>query len=218
MESGGEMEHFTTQKWIDFVNQVVTANENQLMEKHLKQGCKRCEKTVSLWQRVQQSAVAEEKYQPPEEIVRLAKAAFAGAGLTASRKAKESRIKVLFDSFLQPVFAGARSAGTGTRQMLYRADPFQIDVQIETKPSGKRLVVTGQLMDLSNPAIVSRDVRVALSTMRGNVTHAVTNQFGEFSAEVENTGGLQITFDSPGDKPIVISLPDALGQLPGARG
>lgn len=218
MELGGEMEHFTTEKWIDFVNQVVTANENLLMEKHLKQGCKRCAQTVSLWQRVRQSAVAEEKYQPPEEIVRLAKAAFAGTGLAAQGKGKESRIKVLFDSFLQPVFAGARSAGTGTRQMLYRADPFQIDVQIEAKSSGNRLVVTGQLMDLSNPAIVSRDVRVALSNMRGNVTHAVTNQFGEFSTEVENTGDLQITFDSPGDKPIVISLRDALGRLPGARG
>jgi len=212
------MEHFTTEKWIDFVNQAVTANENKLMEKHLKQGCKRCLETVSLWQRVRQSAVTEEKYQPPEEVVRLAKAAFAGAGLTAPRKGKESRIKVLFDSFLQPVFAGARSAGTGTRQMLYRADPFQIDVQIETKSSGNRLVVTGQLMDLSNPTIAGRDVRIALSNMRGNVTHAVTNQFGEFSTEVENTGDLQITFDSPGDKPIVISLRDALGQRQGVRG
>src|SRR5260370_13982315 len=89
MESGGEMEHFTTQKWIDFVNQVVTANENQLMEKHLKQGCKRCEKTVSLWQRVRQSAVAQERDQPPEESVRLAQAAFAGGGVTARRKGKE---------------------------------------------------------------------------------------------------------------------------------
>jgi hypothetical protein len=215
---GGEMKHFTTEKWIDFVNQVVSANENHLMEKHLKQGCKRCLETVSLWQRIRQSAVAEEKYQPPEEIVRLAKAAFAGARLTAPRKGKESRIKVLFDSLLQPVFAGARSAGTGTRQMLYRADPFQIDVQIEAKSSGNRLVVTGQVMDLSNPAIVGRDVRVALSNMRGNVTHAVTNQFGEFSTEVENTGDLQITFDSPGEKPIVISLRDALGKVPGVRG
>jgi len=212
------MEHFTTENWIDFVNQAIGATEKLSMERHLKQGCKRCVKTVSFWQRVRQSAVAEEKYQAPEEIVRLAKAAFAGAGLTAPRKGKESRIKVLFDSFLQPVFAGARSAGTGTRQMLYRADPFQVDVQIEAKPGGNRLVVTGQVMDLSNPTIVGRDVRVALSNMRGNVTHAVTNQFGEFSTEVENTGDLQITFDSPGDKPIMISLRDALGKLPGGRG
>src|SRR5258708_28380930 len=96
MESGGEMEHFTTQKWIDFVNQVVTANENQLMEKHLKQGCKRCEKTVSLWQRVQQSAVAGEKYQPPQKIVKPSKAPFSGARVNARRKGKQNRTQTLF--------------------------------------------------------------------------------------------------------------------------
>ena len=33
---GEEMEHFTTEKWIDFANQVVATNERELMEKHLK--------------------------------------------------------------------------------------------------------------------------------------------------------------------------------------
>src|SRR5258708_12322100 len=110
MESGGEMEHFTTQKWIDFVNQVVTANENQLMEKHLKQGCKRCEKTVSLWQRVRQSAVAPKRYQPPEGNPRPAKAAFAGARLTGRRKGKANPIKLLLPHLLQPPSSGAPPA------------------------------------------------------------------------------------------------------------
>jgi len=44
--------------------------------------------------------------------------------------------------------------------------------------------------------------------------HAVTNQFGEFSGEIENSGDLQMTFASPGTQPIVISLRDALGTLP----
>ncbi len=211
---GEEMEHFTTQKWIDFVNKVVAANDKQLMEKHLKQGCKRCTETVSMWQRVRQSAAAEKNYQPPENTVRLAKAAFAGAGLTGQRKGAGTRIKVLFDSFLQPVFEGARSAGVGTRQMLYRADPFQIDVQVEAKPGGSRLVVTGQLLDLSNPEIIARDTRILLSNMRGQVVQTVANQFGEFSGEIENSGDLQMTFASPGGNPIVISLREALGHLP----
>src|SRR5882724_3999942 len=122
---GEEMEHFTTEKWIDFVNQVVATGEKSLMEKHLEQGCKRCMQTVSIWQKVCQSAAAEGNYQPPENSVRLAKAAFTGAGLKDQRKGAGGRIKVLFDSFLQPVFEGARSAGTTTRQMLYRADPFR---------------------------------------------------------------------------------------------
>jgi len=211
---GEKVEHFTTEKWIDFVNQVVTANENQLMEKHLKQGCKRCMETVSLWQRVRQSAAAEVNYQPPEDTVRLVKAAFAEAGLTSQRRGTDSRIKVLFDSFLQPICEGARSTGAGTRQMLYRADPFQIDFQVEAKPGGSRIVVTGQLLDLSDPEIMARDTRIVLSNMRGQVVHTVANQFGEFSGEIDNSGDLQMMFARPGGKPIVISLREALGHLP----
>jgi hypothetical protein len=209
------MEHFTTEKWIDFVNQAADINQKQLMEQHLKQGCKSCMKTVSLWQRVRQSASLEANYQPPEDAVRIAKAAFAGSALAGKRKGAGSRIKVLFDSFLQPVFEGARSAGAGTRQMLYRADPFQIDVQVETKPGGNRIVVTGQLLDLSNPSVMGRDVRIILSNMRGQVANAITNQFGEFSGEVENSGDLQMTFATNSVQPIVISLRDALGNLRG---
>src|ERR1700730_5705703 len=210
---GKEMEHFTTEKWIDFVNQVVNSSEKALMETHLEQGCKRCMKTVSLWQKVGQSAASEASYQPPESAVRIAKSAFAGAGLTAEGKGVGSPIKVLFDSFLQPIFEGARSAGASTRQMLYRADPFQIDVQVEAKPGGGRIVVTGQLLDLSNPQIIARDTRVLLSNMRGQVVHTVADPLGEFSAELNNSGDLQMTFASPGGKPIVISLREALGHL-----
>jgi len=211
---GEEMEHLSTEKWIDFVNQAVTADEKQLMEKHLKQGCKRCLETVSLWQRVRQSAAKEAQYQPPENNVRVAKAAFAGAGLTGQRDRTRSRIKVLFDSFLQPILEGSRSAATGTRQMLYRADPFQIDIQVEAKPGGSRIVVIGQLLDLSNPEIVARDTRILLSNMRGQVVHTAANQFGEFSGEIDNSGDLQMTFARPGGKPIVISLREALGHSP----
>jgi hypothetical protein len=207
------MEHFTTEMWIDFVNQAVDASSHELMAQHLKQGCKRCKETVSLWQRVQRSAASEANYQPPEDAVRVAKATFAGAGLAGQRKGAGSRIKVLFDSFLQPAVEGARSAAMATRQMLYRADPFQIDIQVEAKPEGNRIVVTGQLLNLSRPEIIGEGVRIILSNMRGHVVHAVTNQFGEFSGEIENSGDLQMTFASPGTQPIVISLRDALGNL-----
>ncbi|PYU40884.1 MAG: hypothetical protein DMG54_21635 [Acidobacteria bacterium] len=209
------MEHFATEKWIDFVNQAVDTNEKQLMERHLQQGCKRCRKTVSLWQKVRQSAASEANYQPPEHAVRLARAAFAEAGLAGQRKGAGSRIKLLFDSFLQPAFEGARSAGAGTRQMLYRADPFQIDIQVEAAAGRNRIVVTGQLLNLSNPGILDQGTKIALSNMRGKVVNAMTNQFGEFSGEIENSGDLQMTFANPSSRPIVISLRDALGSLSG---
>lgn len=208
------MKHFTAEEWIDFVNQVTSPSASQAMERHLKQGCKQCLGTLSIWQRVRQAAVAEKDYQAPATAVRIAKAAFSGSSLQDQRKEARSRIAVLFDSFLQPAFEGVRSASLGTRQMLYRADPFQVDLQIEAKPDGNHLIVTGQLLDLSNPGITGKDVPVTLSNMHGHVVHSVSNQHGEFSCEIKNSGDLQMTFKRLGGEPIVISLRDALSHVP----
>ena len=213
-----KMKHFTTEEWVDFVNQVNSPKQQEAMKKHLGTGCKRCMGTAALWQKVQNTAAVEASYQPPAGDVRIAKAAFATAvGRATQLQEKGSLAQVLFDSFLQPMLAGARSSGQGTRQMLYRADPYQIDIQIEAKPEGNRLMVTGQLLDVRSPGTVGRDVKITLSNHRGNVVHTVTNQFGEFRGEVENTGDLELSFPGQGDKSIVISLRNALGNLPGSK-
>jgi hypothetical protein len=211
------MKHFEAQEWIDFVNHLVKGNQLETMQEHLATGCKRCTETFSLWQKVSRTAAAEASYQPPADTVRLAKAAFASAGM--AQPAKESRgvIEVLFDSFLQPATAGARSGVIGTRQMLYRADPYQIDIQIEPKPDGNRLVITGQLLDLSHPGVIGRNIQVTLSNRRGNTVMAATSQFGEFSGEIENSGDLELTIPGEGDEAIVISLRNALGNLLGGK-
>ena len=85
-QRGKTMKHFTTEEWIDFVNQVVSPGALDEMENHLKQGCKRCQQAVSVWQRVQKSAAAEKNYQPPAETLRIVKSAFADAGLQGQRQ------------------------------------------------------------------------------------------------------------------------------------
>ena len=211
------MKHFSTEEWVDFVNQMVTTDQQQAMQKHLGTGCKRCEDTVSLWQKVSKTAVAEASYQPSLDTVRLAKAAFAASGSAQKKKESQSLIEVLFDSFLQPAVVGARSVVIGTRQMLYRADPYQIDIQIEPKQGSNRLVITGQLLDLSNPGVIGRDIQVTLSNHRGHSVIASTNQFGEFSGEVENSGDLELSIPGHAEEPIVISLRNALGNLRGGK-
>jgi hypothetical protein len=211
------MKHFRAQEWIDFVNHLVKGNQQEDMQKHLATGCKRCTETFSLWQKVSKAAAAEASYQPPAATVRLAKAVFVTTGMAQPQKESQSVIEVLFDSFLEPAVAGARSIGMGTRQMLYRADPYQIDIQIEPKPGSNRLVITGQLLDLSHPGVIGREIQVTLSNRRGNTVMAATNQFGEFSVEIENSGDLELTIPGEGNKPIVISLRNALGDLHGGK-
>jgi hypothetical protein len=211
------MKHFGTQEWIDFVNQVIKGNQQEVMQKHLATGCKRCTETFSLWQKVSKTAATEASYQPPAVTVHLAKAAFATAGMAQPQKESRGVIEVLFDSFREPAVAGARSVVIGTRQMLYRADPYQLDIQIEPKPGSNRLVITGQLLDLSHPGVIGRDIQVTLSNRRGNTVMVATNQFGEFSGEIENSGDLELTIPGEGDQPNVISLRNALGNLRGGK-
>jgi hypothetical protein len=211
------MKHFTTEEWVDLVNQVASTGQRKAMQKHLESGCKRCMETVALWQKVCNAAAAEANYQPPADSVRVAKATFATSGWAAKPKKAGISIELLFDSFLQPALAGARSAATGMRQMLYRADPYQVDVQIEAKPEGHRLIVTGQLLDVSRPDVVGSETRVTMSNRRGAIVHTMTNQFGEFRGEIENSGDLELSFPRPAEKPIVISLRNALDQLPGGK-
>ncbi len=207
------MKHYSTEEWIDYVNLAGSEERHNEMQVHLDSGCKRCAKTVRLWQKVRASAVQEPTYQPPAGSLSAVKAAFGAAGYSRRRKLGDVVADVLFDSFREPTAVGARSAGSATRQMLYRADPYEIDLQIEAKPGESRLSVTGQVMDVRRPGIVASEVPVILSNRRGEVVQAVTNRFGEFRGEVENVGDLELRIPGPGGKNILVSLREVLGRI-----
>src|SRR5258708_39366310 len=107
---GTRMTHMATEQWIDFVNNVSSGEEKTAMEKHLQLGCKRCQETVSFWQRVRQSAASEAAYQPPVDTVRMAKAAFQGSVFAHQQPPTSSGVQAPFRTFLQPMLQGARSA------------------------------------------------------------------------------------------------------------
>jgi hypothetical protein len=208
------MKHFTTEEWVDFANELVGVSQRKKMDRHLEEGCLRCKKTLSLWQKVQQTAKSAAECLPPEHAIRIAKAAFAAVRLERKSARVPGLVQVLFDSFLQPLVQGARSSASGTRQMLYRAEPYQVDLQIEAKPGSNKLVVTGQLLDLRNPDAPGRDVAVTISNLRGDVVQTVTNEFGEFREEIMSSSDLELKLPGENEKAVIISLRDALGRLP----
>jgi hypothetical protein len=212
------MKHFSTEEWVDFVNQVITAAKRDTMQQHLAD-CAACTQTVALWQKVHNQAIAERGYQPNLNAIQQAKAVFATSGFAKApqQKSTGNAIELLFDSFLQPALAGARSLVIGTRQMLYRADPYQIDIQIEPKPGTNRLLVTGQLLEIGSAVLTATGIRVTLSNHRGNSVVVTTNEFGEFSAELENSGDLELSIPGRSEQPIVISLRNALDRFSGGR-
>jgi hypothetical protein len=131
-------------------------------------------------------------------------------GVVTSPHEGDTSVELLFDSSCQPPPHGMRSDTMGQRQMLYRADPYQIDLQLEADREHNRLIVAGQLLDVTNPEIACLSVQVMLSNLRGNVANTRTNQFGEFRGEVENSGDLELSFLGHGGTRIIILLRDVL--------
>lgn len=166
--------------------------------------------TSGAWRTLAKEAAAHSGYQPPAERVSAVKAAFALADIAARQPKTGCLILLLYDNFSQPATPGIRSGPTRARQLLYRAEPYQIDLQIEALPESNLLVVSGQLLDVSHPEMVGHDVQVTLSNRRESLVRTMTNQFGEFRAELDNSGDLELSLLGRTGKPIVILLRGAL--------
>lgn len=156
-------------------------------------------------------------YQSEGNGICVAEALFPTADLAAKRQETGSSIQVLFDSFSQPAAVGMRSAPMSVRELVCRAEPYQVDIQVEAQAEHNRLVVTGQLLDVTQPDTVGAEVQITLSNLRGSVVQTATNQFGEFRGELENSGNLEVSFLPRGGKPIVILLRGALKQSSRAK-
>jgi hypothetical protein len=210
---GAVMKHFSSIEWIDFVNGVAQSKGIEQMQKHLDSGCEDCLAEVAMWSKVREARAAEASYQPPAAALRIAKAIF------VPRKKEKARggVSVLFDSFLQPALAGIRSAGSETRQLLYRVGGYQLDLCVEATLDGKKAVVTGQVMDAKNPAKTLSRFPILVSDCKGMTLGAETNEFGEFRTEIANTGELELKLPDPKGKHYVISLHEVLGNWTGSK-
>src|SRR5215472_15038895 len=66
-------------------------------------------------------------------------APFSSAGWAATPQMSPSAVRLLYDSFAQPLPTGTRSAGVHVRQMLFRTEHHQIDIQVEARLGANRL-------------------------------------------------------------------------------
>lgn len=211
------MVHFQVLEWSAFVNRAAPRSPQTALQKHRETRRNRFAETDSLWQKAATAPTVEPSDRPSLETVRVVKAAFATAGFPAARQETAGPVQLLYDSFSQPPLPGTRSASIGIRQMLYRADPYQIDLHIELQREHNRFVIIGQFVDLTRPEMVAREVQVRLSNGREDVVYTVTNQFGEFRGAVKNSGDLEISFFGSGGTPIAILLREALGPPSAAK-
>jgi hypothetical protein len=108
-------------------------------------------------------------------------------------KFREVLASMIFDSFTQPAFAGARGTGTA-RQVVLRATEFDIHVKISGTPDD--LVINGQVMSRGKKEFVNTAM-VHLVRNGARSQSVSLNTFGEFEFTNTPSGILRLQIDLP---------------------
>lgn len=200
------MRHYSLEQWVEFARNVVDEHARGEMENHLKTGCVRCSKELRVWQRLQQLARRESAFLPSDDAVRTVNASFANRSGRNSGAAQSGLASLLFDSFRTPVLAGTRSLGTSSRQVLYGAGSYRIDIRIEPKTDSERVVLIGQVLNSASPEESLPELRVRLLKGRKVLAESATSRFGEFQMECTLEGGFRLMVKLPGQTDVELPL------------
>jgi hypothetical protein len=208
-DSGEErMKHFTAQEWVDFVRDAVREDQKALMQAHLNSGCQRCQREAKTWLRVRETATRQRASEPDDSAVRFVKASFALSRECRAKHSSRSFAEVLFDSSLDPLPVGVRSAATSSRQLLFGAEDLRIDLRLEPKIDSENVSLIGQILDSADPTKSRMTASVALLKAGRVVSEANTNRFGEFQLECGLAARMELRVTLPNGKEAYISLVD----------
>ena len=175
------MRHPTVEVLIDHIENKWSSPGASDLDAHL-EVCGTCRRKVAEFREVLEFLAEDGQNEPPRDLLDWAIGVFQPVlHLPKSASPRLRRIaKRVFDSFEQPVPAGARSAaGVSPRHLLYQADGIDVDVRVESSKDEDHLTLVGQI--LSEPrSPVPQNTRVVLAS--SDVSYdTLTNPVGEFS-------------------------------------
>jgi hypothetical protein len=193
---GELMKHIPQESLAEFVRENLPNVDVARVREHLAE-CGECEKLAEVFRQVVRIGANEMAYEPPEGIVRAVKAYFE---IERQRVAEPAGLfELLFDSFAQPVAAGARASVASARQLLYRVGSVYVDMRVDSETNSDRAALVGQMLDSAHPGHPVVGVPVILMDGRKSLVSTISNNNGEFHLEFLLKSNLRLSV-AVGDK------------------
>lgn len=188
------MTHYTAWEWADFVRSTAEPGVHFAMNAHLAD-CSRCRRTVQVLRTVADLAQREIEYEPPEHAIRYAQAIYS---LYRPEKSGLARLiaQLMHDTASAQLPAGIRAEDRLSRHLVYRAESYYLDLQLEYQPSG-RVMIIGQLANQEAPSISTANVPVCLMERTTLLATTLCNQLGEFQLECSPSRNLRLHLPLP---------------------
>jgi hypothetical protein len=202
------MSHFPSRDWVDRAHQLGSPDQQSQMQRHLEDGCEICHKDSDIWRMLVECLSREPSLEIPDATIRNVRAAFTSEEIPDWFTLAETP-RLVFDTWAHPPGVPARTAATrGARQVIYEAEPFVIDLRMESDPFRQRVLIAGQILDSSTPDRAVEQVEVVL--LRGEEVAAKisVNATGEFDVGCESGHELRLLINIRGQRAIGIVLPE----------
>ena len=184
------MRHYEAGEWADFARDVLTSGERAEMEGHLISGCSECAAQLEFIRRVAATAASEVVYESvTPDLAVAARRIFAKqpAGARWSDKVIQALLvlgsHLTYDSAVDLQPAGARSNRAASRQMVYEAGDFCLDLRFDRERASMQVMLVGQVANQKNPDFSVARLPVLILSGKKVVTQTASNEFGEFSLE-----------------------------------
>ena len=199
------------QRLTDYADGLLSSAEANATSRHLAAGCLRCAADFDWYARVKAIAAGDESVEPPAWVFDRALRAFSlkRRAIGVAERFGNLVASLSFDSFGQAAPAMARATETAGRQLLYRAPPYSIDINIARSDSNKTSL-TGQVLR-GGEARFGSVAGLSLAVIRDGLTilRTATNDTGEFTIEGLEKGQYELRIDAVESSITIVGLPVA---------
>jgi hypothetical protein len=185
--------HLSSETALNFLEGRLEKDQETFWKQHL-DVCQECTQDVGLWRQLgidlKRSHLMSASDQDLQEAIRIFPSRLEKTG----SRLRQLLATVIFDSFHEPAFAGARGASAAARQLVMRAEEFDIHIKIWGEQDHKQML--GQLLPRSGEDFVHA-ARFHLLRNGERLETTAVDDMGEFHFSDVPEGDLSLQIDLP---------------------
>lgn len=177
------------EKLIDYLDDRLAEPDQAGVAAHLATGCAACGENRSWYERVRLVASSDDSVAPPPWALKRAVRIFEAAQRPRlAERIGQAIASLVFDSVARPAVAGVRSSETASRQLLYRAGDYSIDLHIASSEHARAELI-GQVLREGEANFESvSGLKLEISQGGRSVSLGLTDDMGEFKVSAVEPG------------------------------
>ena len=178
------LKHIEMAQLTNYIRALGGEAQRASIQVHLASGCRKCRRTTDLLHKVEAATRSDSQVHVPDYALRCARAIFFFQQPEKVQILPRMPARLLYDSFREPLPAGLRTQQRLSRQYLYQAGDYSLDLWLENERGSPLVALVGQIQNRKQPGKrLGRGVPVLLVAGKKILAHAVSNSLGEFQIE-----------------------------------